>query len=95
MGRSGHLGWELRDQGVGCTQLSIQSLHLGYSGRNPLERNGRARLCRVEHLLALYAFLEHGQLCIRPNASHFILKAKLHLLLSIVMDFLRPNPSLK
>ena len=44
---------------------------------------------RVEHLLEIRARLPRGQLCVLPGASHFVLQEKPHILLPIVLDFLR------
>lgn len=52
---------------------------------------GDRRDIRVEHLLEIRAVLQHPELCILPDASHFVLQEKPHLLLPIVLDFLLPR----
>ncbi len=45
----------------------------------------------IEHTMALFRAMKHGQLCIIPGTTHFLLSEKPDLVNGIILDFLRKN----
>lgn len=46
---------------------------------------------RLEHMVEMKGLLKKAQLCILPNASHFLIAARSDIFLGVLMQFLKPR----